>query len=140
MLVASGTLTRAALGGMFAVLLAHVFFTNTALAWIHVDSLTRGPPIWYTFHMEYAGLKGARRRRSTGSTYSRSLWMTSPLWCGGGAYCADAAGTARVSQEHRCVPHRGTARPARRGRVDGFKLMTLHLSIATTLRTKQKSL
>ena len=26
--------------------------------------------------------------------------------CGGGAYSADAAGTARVSQEHGCVPHR----------------------------------
>ena len=33
--------------------------------------------------------------------------MTSThLWCGGGAYSADAAGTARASQEHRCVPHK----------------------------------
>lgn len=57
----------------------------------------------------------------------------------GGAYSADAAGTARVSQEHRCAPHR-TSHPSRSGSMDGFKLMTLHMPIATTLRTKQKSL
>ena len=62
--------------------------------------------------------------------------MTSTLCCGGGAYSADAAGTARASQEHRCVPHRKNSQPARRGSVDGFKLMTLHISICYDVEDK----
>ena len=47
--------------------------------------------------------------------------------CGGGAYSADAAGTARVSQEHRCAPHRTAILLLEGGAVDGFILMTLHM-------------
>ena len=52
-----------------------------------------------------------------------SLLMTSTpcTICGGGAYSADAAGTARVSQEHRCVPHR-PAILLLEGAVDGFQV------------------
>ena len=52
-----------------------------------------------------------------------SLLMTSTpcTICGGGAYSADAAGTARVSQEHRCVPHK-PAILLLEGAVDGFQV------------------
>lgn len=135
MLVASGTLTRAGLGRRFAISLARVFFPHTALACINVDSFADKGLVHLVhvshYDADYPGPKGGRRRRSTGSTYLDISPMPSDdqhtLSCGGGAYSADAAGTARVSQEHRCVPHRGTADAAPRGSVDGFKLMTLHL-------------
>ena len=42
--------------------------------------------------------------------------------CGGGAYSADAAGTARISQEHRCVPHRAAILLLEGRAVDGFQI------------------
>ena len=62
--------------------------------------------------------------------------MTSTLCVEGGAYSADAAGTARVSQEHRCVPHRTAILLLEGGAVDGFILMTLHMSLCYDVEDK----
>ena len=42
----------------------------------------------------------------------------------------------RASQEHRCAPHRTAIPPARRGAVDGFKVMTLHMPVCYDVEDK----
>ena len=65
-------------------------------------------------HVSHYGAESAARGKPQGWTTVKINWLDKlPIpfddhhtMCGGGAYSADAAGTARASQEHRCVPHR----------------------------------